>query len=778
MPLLRQFFSHRLIWLALLVALGIGALFARTIWTIRNDEWNYAAQTNANLARTLEQSLGRALDSFDKSIEGAAREVIRPEVIALAPSLRARVVFDNSLRAHGAGDVLVLDAKGTVMLDSRSDTPRTANMADRDYFVAFQSGGHQGLFIGKPVLSRVSGTYVLPLSRGYYHPDGSFAGVVAGSIRLSYFNELFGSLDLGLYSGVNLFRQDGVVISRFPYGDADVGKTIAGTSNLERFQNEGTGSFAGIAALDGVERLYSFRPVGNYPLIVNVAQSTRTILAKWHVSAWVLGSFAVLLMVSCLGLAALFVRELILRQDVSTRLREAEHDVRTILNNMPSMIGYWDAQLHNRFANQAYVEWFGVQPDTMRGMHISDLLGPELYAANLPFLQRALEGEVQEFERTITDIRGVPRHTIASYLPDTDADTDTDTGGGTVRGIYVQVTDITERKRMEEELFDEKERARLTLQSIGDAVVCSDAQGRVTYLNPVAERLTGWQAFDAAGHNVDEVVSLRSADNGDVLASPLRAAIEQAAVVDVVGGVVVHRRSGQRFRVEETASPITDRHGTVTGAVAVLRDVTEAAAMAERMAHLAQYDALTDLPNRVLLQDRAQLAISQARRDGKSLAVMYLDLDGFKAVNDSLGHDVGDQLLVQFAQRLQAAVRASDTVCRQGGDEFVVLLPGLDGAEAACRVARKILASCDERFVLAGEMQHVGLSGGIALYPQHGDTFDALSRHADSAMYAAKRGGRMRFMLYQGPEAAPVVVAPRRRLARIARANKKIAASA
>ena len=133
------------------------------------------------------------------------------------------------------------------------------------------------------------------------------------------------------------------------------------------------------------------------------------------------------------------------------------------------------------------------------------------------------------------------------------------------------------------------------------------------------------------------------------------------------------RTNGRRFQVEETASPITDRHGTVTGAVAVLRDVTEAVAMAERMSHLAQYDALTDLPNRVLLQDRAQLAMAQARRDGKSLAVMYLDLDGFKEINDSLGHDVGDILLVQFAQRLQAAVRASDTVCRQGGDELSLI---------------------------------------------------------------------------------------------------------
>ncbi|MBV7427540.1 diguanylate cyclase [Acidovorax sp. sif1233] len=750
MPFLRQFFSHRLIWLALLVSLGIGALFARTIWTIRADEWNYAAQTNANLARTLEQGLSWALDTFDKSLEGVAREVGRPEVWALPPDLRARVVFDNSLRARGAGDVLVLDTLGNVVLDSGPLPPRRVNFADRDYFTAFQSGGHQGLFVGKPVPSRVTGLNILPVSRAYYRPDGSFAGVVVGAISLSYFNELFGSLDMGPHSGVNLFRSDGVVITRFPYGDADVGRSLAGTPNMIRFQTEGTGTFIGTSTIDGMERLYSFRPVGRYPLILNVAQSTDTVLAKWYRSAWVLGGFALLLMVSCVGLATLFVRELTLRQQVSARLREAERNTRTILDNMPSMIGYWDAGLRNRFANQVYFEWFGVRPERMPGMHLSDLLGPELFAQNKPFLDRALLGEPQLFERTFADVHGVARHTMASYLPDTE--------GGKVRGIFVQVTDISERKRMEDELFDEKERVRLTLQSIGDAVVCADAHGAVTYLNPVAERLTGWQAFDAAGHNVDEVVNLRSPDNDAVLASPLRQAMEQGLAVEAVRGVVLHRTSGQRFQVEETSSPITDRHGAVTGAVAVLRDVTESVVMAERMAHLAQYDALTDLPNRVLLQDRAQLAISQARRDGKCLAVMYLDLDGFKDVNDTLGHDVGDLLLVQFAQRLKAAVRASDTVCRQGGDEFVVLLPGLDGAEPACSVACKILASCDLPFELAGRVLQIGLSGGIALYPQHGDTFDALSRHADSAMYAAKRGGRMRFMLYRGPDEAPEVV--------------------
>lgn len=749
----RQFLSHRLIWLALLVALGIGALFARTIWTIRNDEWTYAEQTSTNLARTLEQGLAWSLDSFDKSLEGVAREVAQPEVWALPPDLRSRVVFDNSLRARGAGDVLVLDAQGNVILDSGSLTPRRANLGDRDYFLAFRDQGQRGLFVGKPVPSRVTGLNILPISRAYYHADGSFAGVVVGALRLSYFNELFGSVNLGPSSGINMFRQDGVVISRFPYGDADVGKNLAGTPNMVRMQQEGSGSFVGVAALDGVERLYSFRPVGNYPLILNVAQSTETILAKWRSSAWVLGGFAALLMLGCLGLALLFVRELVLRQQVSVRLAEAEHDLRTTLDNVPSMIAYWDSSMHNRFANRAALEEFGTYPVPVRGRHISELLSPTRYAASKPYYDYALAGAPQRFERTDEDPQGQPRHSIVSYLPDADAH-------GVVTGLFVQVTDITERKRMENELFDEKERVRLTLQAIGDAVVCSDAKGMVTYLNPVAERLTGWQAFDAAGHTVDEVVSLRSPDNDEPLATTLRAAIQRGVATYPVRGVLLHRTNGRRFQVEETASPITDRHGTVTGAVAVLRDVTEAVAMAERMSHLAQYDALTDLPNRVLLQDRAQLAMAQARRDGKSLAVMYLDLDGFKEVNDRLGHDVGDVLLVQFAQRLQAAVRASDTVCRQGGDEFVVLLPGLDGLEPACLVARKILAACDAAFDLAGQPVRVGVSGGIALFPQHGSTFDELSRHADGAMYAAKRGGRMRFMLYQGPDADPEVVLP------------------
>ena len=750
-----RFVSNRLVVLALLLALGIGVLFARVIGTMREERQNFARETSVNLAYMLDHAVGRTVEAFDESLQGAVRKLSDPEVMALAPALRSRLLFDDSLRMSGTGGAVVTDAAGDILVEFDNPTPRQRNFADRDYFRVFQEGSHQGLYIGKPVVGRLSGQYSLPLARAYYGPDGQFAGVVVGTLRLRHFDQLFAQLHLGPRSSVNLLRMDGTVITRFPYIEANVGKSLAGSENMRRMQAARSGSFDGVAVLDGVQRQYVFRYVGDYPLVVNVAQSVDSVLADWRRSAWLLGSFAAVLMLACLGLAALFVRQLQRRQQVSLQLAQAERDLRAILDNLPAMIAYLDHNLHNRFANQAYHARYGVTPEALAHTSIRQLMDTDAYAQSRPYLDLALQGQAQSFERSTVDAQGQQRVCVVTYTPDVDADK--------VRGVFVQITDITERKRMEQTLFEEKERMRLTLQSIGDAVLCTDAQACVTYLNPVAERMTGWQAFDAAGRHIDEVAPLRvrsEAVEGSARAiSPLSLALAQNGTVGPTHGVLLQRSDGERFEVEESASSITDPHGQVTGGVMVLHDISEIAAMSAQLAHLAYYDPLTDLPNRTLLQDRARQALAQAKRDGAGVAVAYLDLDGFKQVNDTLGHDAGDLLLAEFARRLRAAVRANDTVSRQGGDEFVVLLAGpADGARVAV-VARKILAACDEDFLLAGTRVRVGVSGGIALFPQHGDNFEALSLHADAAMYAAKRSGRGRFCLYTDADTAPACIA-------------------
>ena len=742
--------TRTLVAMLLLLTLGIGALFGRAIWTMREDEWNFARTTNANLVRTLEQGVATTLQGVDRSLSGLASDMGNAQVLAFSPEVRARVLFDHSLQVPVIARVAVLDTQGRIV--AQLNVPHAVvSAAGLEAIAAHRSAPSAGLVIGRPWKEASTDGHLLPISRSYADAQGRFAGVVIVALRLNYFSELFGSLKLGPLSGANLFHTDGTLLARLPNIADNVGRNLSGTPNVQRMQRSSEGQFTGMAALDGVERLYTFSHVSGYPLILNVAEATRPISARWQKNALTLGSFAALLMLACLGLGMMVVCELRRSQRLGASLKQTKHDLHTILDNLPSMVSYWDSALQNRFANHSYLRWFGIAPEKLTSTSLPDLLGPKVYADSWPYMQRALAGQRQVFERHVVDGDGHERFSVVTYLPDLEE--------GRVRGVFVQATDITERKRMENALFEEKERMRLTLASIGEAVLCTDAQARITYLNPVAEHMTGWQAFDAAGRHIDEVAPMQVLQGSvSTPVSPLCAALAQAQTLGPTRGVALQRRDGQRLDVQESASPITDPAGLVTGGVMVLHDISETVALAERMAYMAHYDALTDLPNRVLLRDRVEQALAYAQRNGTSVAVMYLDLDGFKQVNDALGHGMGDLLLVEFARRLCAVVRGSDTVCRQGGDEFVVLLAGPSDADHTALVAEKILITCDTPFDLQGHSVRVGVSGGIALYPAHGEGYEELSRHADAAMYAAKRNGRGRFYLYTSAQTAPMCV--------------------
>src|SRR6267378_1177954 len=306
-----------------------------------------------------------------------------------------------------------------------------------------------------------------------------------------------------------------------------------------------------------------------------------------------------------------------------------------------------------------------------------------------------------------------------------------------------------ERKAVEDALYIEKERAVVTLNSIGDAVLCTDISGNITYLNLVAETMTGWCREEATGKPLAEVFRIIDGATRKTARDPMEMAVEQNRTVGLTVNCILVRRDGFESAIEDSAAPIHDRAGRITGAVIVFHDVSAARAMSVQMTHSAQHDLLTSLPNRLLLNDRITQAIALARRQNKPTAVIFLDLDRFKYINDSLGHAIGDELLQSVSKRLLANVRASDTVSRQGGDEFVILLSEITHLGDAATSARKILLSLNAPHSIRGQDLRIDGSIGISVYPEDGQDAETLIKNADTAMYHAKESGRNNFQFFK-----------------------------
>jgi diguanylate cyclase (GGDEF)-like protein/PAS domain S-box-containing protein len=306
-----------------------------------------------------------------------------------------------------------------------------------------------------------------------------------------------------------------------------------------------------------------------------------------------------------------------------------------------------------------------------------------------------------------------------------------------------------ERKAMEDALFVEKERAQVTLNCIGDAVVCTDVAGNITFLNLVAEKMTGWGHQDATGRPMADVFQILDATTREVIANPMEMAFVQDRTMHLPPNCILIRRDGFETPIEDSVAPIHDRGGQATGAVVVFRDVSAARAMALEMIHSAHHDFLTGLPNRMLLSDRVGQVIMLAQRHDKKVAILFLDLDGFKHVNDSLGHAVGDELLKSITRCLVDCVRGSDTVSRMGGDEFVVLLSEVEHSEDAAITARRMLQAVAEVHPVGQHSLHITTSIGVSVFPDDGLDAETLIKNADTAMYQAKENGRQSYQFFK-----------------------------
>ena len=317
------------------------------------------------------------------------------------------------------------------------------------------------------------------------------------------------------------------------------------------------------------------------------------------------------------------------------------------------------------------------------------------------------------------------------------------------------ITDITERKIAETRIFEEKEKAQVTLKSIGDAVITTDADGNVDYLNPVAQDLTGWELRAARGKPIGEIISIVHSHSRQAVDNPVERCLREGRVIALAEDSVLINRLSNEIPIQDSAAPIRDRVGNVIGAVMVFHDVSKESRLSRQLSYQAAHDSLTGLINRREFENRMTAALEEASLDtGISHGLLYLDLDQFKVVNDTFGHTAGDELLRQLAERIQGCIRSSDVVARLGGDEYGILLQNCD-CDRAVSVAETIRAAVENhRFVWQDSVQSVRASVGVVMVTHETVSVGALMSAADVACYSAKDLGRNKVHLYQDGDAS------------------------
>lgn len=439
------------------------------------------------------------------------------------------------------------------------------------------------------------------------------------------------------------------------------------------------------------------------------------------------------------------------RKVSSVALRDSDERFRAMSDASPLGIFVSDAQGNCIYTNAAY--------HTISGQTLAETLGTNWTSAIHPEDRMnaisAWSEAVRNCAPFVADVRFLRKDKSMIWTRLNAAMIHADKNQEKSLGYVQIVEDISDRKSIElilrvseETVFEQQERAQVTLNSIGDGVLTTNLAGKVSYLNRVAETMTGWSLTDALGLPLEEVFTLINAETRKTPVNLIARALKSNAAVKLPANCLLVRRDGTEYPIEDSIAPIHNRNNEVTGAVIVFHDVSDTRAMAQKMLHMAQHDFLTGLVNRALLTERLTRAIGLAQRKKKQVALLFIDLDNFKQVNDSLGHAVGDKLLQSVANRLQEVVRTTDTVCRQGGDEFVILLTEIEHCRDAEQVAEKLIAAFALPHIIHECELPITLSIGVSVYPDDCKGVEEAFQHADEAMYQAKKIGRNNYQFF------------------------------
>ena len=421
-------------------------------------------------------------------------------------------------------------------------------------------------------------------------------------------------------------------------------------------------------------------------------------------------------------------------------LEQATQDVGILISHLPIQVTLWNADWKLQYNNKMSQNWDDIIDNWTLDESLESLFEPRLAKRILNSAKKISEQNTSvSFEESAITVDGAIHHrVVVSKRKLVDQS----------HGYMVTLSDISELKNSKVALEQEKELLRITLNSIGDAVLATDINGKITFMNPIAEKMTGMSSKKARGLEIEKVMDLRHSKTLAPQKNPIRVALSKKHTVGMELNSQITHVNGDVFRVEDSAAPIFDNKGYVRGAIMVFRDVSESVAMSLKMTHMAHHDQLTDLPNRVLFQDRLQACLDQSKANGLKTAVVLIDIDHFKYLNDSLGHSIGDELFNNIARRIKSVIPVSSDFARLGGDEFAIAVSDVKDIKDVNALCSRIITVMKKPFNLSGESHTASVSMGISVYPDDSSHHESLMRHADSAMFRAKEGGRGRYFYF------------------------------
>jgi diguanylate cyclase (GGDEF)-like protein len=628
------------------------------------------------------------------------------------------------------------DASGEVLAHSYDHTPPRSNISSMSHFAAQRDGDGPGLFIAPPYRSAAGDKWYTAASRRLINIDGSFAGIVTAPLDQSYFTQLYRSINLGSDGSVLLLHRDGQLLAREPAMDAAIGKSFAkGPLLSEYLPKSETGAYETVSVVDGVPRVAGYQAVRGLPLVILVSFARGDVLAPWYRHIYTFGPVVVLVVFIILLGTYLLVRQTNALAAKTRMLARTNARFDAALSNMPNGLSMFDANERLLISNRRYLEMYDLTEEQVKpGTPLLRIVRDYKTQGTDFNLDKFAQGAKDRVPHILTLADGRTIKILRTPMKD----------GGWV----ATHEDVTEQKRGEQ-LLAEKAAELQAINMRFDVALNSMSQGLCMFNAEQKVVVSNARYGDIYHLSRDQIRP------GTALAQILEYRREKGThFADVEPDAYLAQNVREKKEVRELADGrvvAIARHTMRNGGwLTTHEDITERARNEERIAFLAQHDLLTNLANRALFSEKLEDAAKRLQGHSTTFTVLMLDLDKFKAVNDTLGHPAGDQLLIEVARRLTSSLRDTDVLARLGGDEFAIIQENeRNQSEGAIALALRIIGLIEKPFDLNGERVGIGTSIGIAFAPEHGSDAETLLQKADLALYAAKSGGRNDFRVFQ-----------------------------